>query len=1091
MGFSQDHNTDVNINKNIGLLSQTLSNLSSTVVPTQPSVHREQLSQVTFQPFPVVGQAQPTVIGGLSNTVQVASPLPHVSSSPISHAICHPPDEQLSTTVLEGELSSRDYDQLYSCDVSTNCSHLTVASTDTVTYDNNCNNLLSPVVPQSPVSQPSSPLSSDYCIDTLFDDDFEGSSIFHTEPYVPISTATKPTTNLTGNNCFHFPRFWICNLRGGFCSKIDEISEVIFSNQIDIAVLVETWLHVNIPDSSVAIPGYEIYRKDRSDGRSGGGILVYVKHGVPCQLLPQINTADTEVLWLLFRRPRMPREVSHILVGAVYHPPKANNGLMIEHLVSSLDSVSRLHPYTGIMLLGDFNQLPDGQLRNYPLRQLVTGPTRNTAILDKIYSNIGDWFQPPVVLPAITKSDHDSVIIVPIQQNPTRPRRQTIDVYCRSSDPNGKAMLCQCLKRLDWRPLFLLQHCNTMVNYFYSIILSLLDCYLPIIKITKSSTDKPWVTPSFRRLIRSRQRAFLSGDVSGYHRLRNRTQRMASTLRKKYFTAKVEQLHSCDPHQWWSKTQRMLNLKQTNSLTNLQFQGTPDKLAAEINEFFVSVSNHLPKVDPSILDDLNNDYCSDFTIDPEEVANRLASINVFKAPGPDGLPNWLLRDFAPYLCQPLAAIFNASIREGFVPCIWKSAEVIPVPKIPRPRSIQTDLRPISLLPTVAKVLESFIGSWLQSVLQPTLDDKQYGCRPKRSTTHALTAIIHEWQSILDHGGAVRALLVDFKKAFDLVNHNLLLQKLLNKNVPHCLIKWFFSYLDNRSQRVRIGTDCSGWLRLNGAMPQGSWLGPLSFLVLIDDLDVDCLIHKYVDDTTLTESLYVQHQPSNMESYFQQLQDWACKNDMEVNLSKTKEIVMGPPSKIRHLPPLQFPTVQIERVNSVKLLGINLNSDFSWKSHVEAITSKATQRIYFLKQLRRAGVPQSNLLHFYTGVIRPVLEYAAPVWNHLLSKTQIDQIEAIQRRALRIIYSYTNDMPYINALYCASIPSLVDRREQLSRKFFTSLLQPSSCLHILLPTPRDPIITTRLRSANKFPRLPSRTRKYQTFISYGLAHYQTS
>jgi len=202
--------------------------------------------------------------------------------------------------------------------------------------------------------------------------------------------------------------------------------------------------------------------------------------------------------------------------------------------------------------------------------------------------------------------------------------------------------------------------------------------------------------------------------------------------------------------------------------------------------------------------------------------------------------------------------------------------------------------------------------------------------------------------------------------------------------------------------------------------------------------------------------------------------------------------MGPPSKIRHIPPLHFPTAQIERVNSVKLLGINLNYDFSWKSHVEAITSKATQRIYFLKQLRRAGVPQSNLLHFYTEVIRPVLEYAAPVWNHLLSKSQIDQIEAIQRRALRIIYSYTNDMPYTNALYCASSPSLVDRREQLSRKFFfTSILQSSSCLHTLLPTPRDPIITTRLRSANKFPRLLSRTRKYYTFISYALAHYQTS
>ena len=154
------------------------------------------------------------------------------------------------------------------------------------------------------------------------------------------------------------------------------------------------------------------------------------------------------------------------------------------------------------------------------------------------------------------------------------------------------------------------------------------------------------------------------------------------------------------------------------------------------------------------------------------------------------------------------------------------------------------------------------------------------------------------------------------------------------------------------------------------------------------------------------------------------------------------------SKTSHLPPLHFSAGHFECTNSVKLLGINLDADFSWKSHIEAITSKATLRLYFLKQLRRAGVPQVQLLHFYTGVIRPVLEYAAPVWNHLLTKTQIDQLEAIQRRALRIIYSYTNDMPYINALYCAAIPSLADRREQLSCKFFKSVQDPSSCLCLL-------------------------------------------
>jgi len=311
-------------------------------------------------------------------------------------------------------------------------------------------------------------------------------------------------------------------------------------------------------------------------------------------------------------------------MGAIYHPPKADNALMIEHLISTMDNISRQHPYTGIMILGDFNQLPDGQLRSYPLRQMVTGPTRKTATLDKIYTNVADWFEDPVVLPAITKSDHDSVIIAPSQQGPARPRRQTTNIYRRSSNSNGKAMLCQCLKRLDWRPLFNLQDCAAMVDFFYSTILSLLDYYLPIIKITKCSTDKPWVTPSFKQLIRSRQRAFLSGDTRLYCRLRNRTRRVASKLRKTYFVAKVE--HSNDPHQWWTKTKRILNLQDSNPLSNLQFQGTPDKLANAINEFFVSVSRHLPKVDPTILVELNNDYCSDFIIDPVEVANRLASI---------------------------------------------------------------------------------------------------------------------------------------------------------------------------------------------------------------------------------------------------------------------------------------------------------------------------------------------------------------------------------------------------------------------------------------------------------------------------------
>jgi len=186
-------------------------------------------------------------------------------------------------------------------------------------------------------------------------------------------------------------------------------------------------------------------------------------------------------------------------------------------------------------------------------------------------------------------------------------------------------------------------------------------------------------------------------------------------------------------------------------------------------------------LDLSVLSDLRNDYTDDFVIDPFEVDKRLSSVKLHKAPGPDSIPNWLLRNFSSLLCQPLAAIFNLSVREGSVPLIWKSAEVIPVPKIHPPTSIQNDLCPISLLPTVAKVLEGIVRDWLMPSLEPSLDANQFVCRPGRSTTHALIAIQHKWLQTLDNKGSVRALFVDFKNASDIVNHNILFTKLKHFN----------------------------------------------------------------------------------------------------------------------------------------------------------------------------------------------------------------------------------------------------------------------------------------------------------------------
>ena len=174
---------------------------------------------------------------------------------------------------------------------------------------------------------------------------------------------------------FRFLIALLTNICGGFTTKLDELHQLLLSNNVDIAVITETWLHDDIKSDTLELPDYTLYRLDRRDGRQGGGVAVYVKHGTPCSYLSHLTHTNLEVLWLLYRPHSMARGVTHLLIGTVYHPPKASNSEITDYLVRSMDEVTRTHPHTGILLLGDFNQMPDAQLRSFPLHQIVTNPT--------------------------------------------------------------------------------------------------------------------------------------------------------------------------------------------------------------------------------------------------------------------------------------------------------------------------------------------------------------------------------------------------------------------------------------------------------------------------------------------------------------------------------------------------------------------------------------------------------------------------------------------------------------------------------------------------------------------------------------------
>ena len=174
----------------------------------------------------------------------------------------------------------------------------------------------------------------------------------------------------------------------------------------------------SIPSNLINIENFICHRRDRSDGRRGGGVCCFVSVELPCLRVVELETDTVESIWLIYRSNKMPRYASHLAVGVYYHPPDSNTQSTLNHIMQSMDHITRIHPYCKLILMGDFNNLPDSQILSFPLKQIVTKSTRKTNILDKIYTNINDWYEPIITLPPVGNSDHNCVLYRPKQTRP-------------------------------------------------------------------------------------------------------------------------------------------------------------------------------------------------------------------------------------------------------------------------------------------------------------------------------------------------------------------------------------------------------------------------------------------------------------------------------------------------------------------------------------------------------------------------------------------------------------------------------------------------------------------------------------------------
>ena len=351
-------------------------------------------------------------------------------------------------------------------------------------------------------------------------------------------------------------------------------------------------------------------------------------------------------------------------------------------------------------------------------------------------------------------------------------------------------------------------------------------------------------------------------------------------------------------------------------------------------------------------------------------------------------------------------IFNTSLSTGEVPILWKCSNIISNPKVKQPLC-ESDTRPISWTPIWSKVLEDFVVSWMIEDVGEHIDSRQFGSLKGSSTTYCLLDLIHNWLSELDNPGCyLRACFLDFSKAFDRIDHTIIIRKLIDLGVRRSIIPWICSFLTDRWQCVKLRQTVSNWLSVRASVPQGTKLGTILFVIMINDLklaSMRCSYWKYVDDITISE-FAATRVVSILQSELDNISTWAAINNMALNPKKCKEMTLRFRRVVYHLPSaLAIDTKALESVDAHKVLGVTIQSNLKWNLHINEVGAKASKRQHILRVLKRSRVPPADLLKVCFALIRSVLEYCCPVRHNALPSNY--QVASSEYRNVRCASSF--------------------------------------------------------------------------------------
>ena len=714
--------------------------------------------------------------------------------------------------------------------------------------------------------------------------------------------------------------------------KIEEIKYLY--KDVDILSCSETWLSGMMPDSMVSIPNMELFRWDREKGypngvtkHKGGGVACYIsnKMNLDCQLIPDLTFTNKDIELMSLRGVYMFGKI--ITIISIYRPPDGS----IENFFSILNKIFDENPLgnNDLWLLGDFNidflkrlDIKTKKLYEFlrlnGLKQHIKVPTRFTGFgkscIDFIISNIDDAHIVACGTLNDVISDH-----LPVYMCVKRPRNnpEFTKIKGRTYKNYNKINFQNLIKVENWGAYYQLGDPSELWNYILKIVRRHLDIMCPLKYIRFRLDSPPWINQEVIELINDRSMCYKiaksSGqveDIRNARQARNRINRFIKSAKSNFIKETLNQ-HKNNPKKFWKILNGSL-LKDSidNSYTTFDkgdgnYTSTDD--ACEyINNHFASIGARLHNqfkdtVPMDLFNDVYNiqtvDDESDFTV--EDILSVVNNINVYKSSGIDYIPTFVLKDCFEVIVPQITYMFNQSLSLGIFPESWSTATITPIPKSGN-RSFVNNWRPISIIPLIGKLLEKLCSKLVNSHLEINniLCDEQYGFRPKKSTSLAIFTYIKNITEELNKRKLVGSIYLDFAKAFDSINHLILLAKLENMGFSKKLVKWIQSYLGKRKIRTKLNNSFSTTQDLLCGVPQGSILGPTLFLCYINDLAITIKqaranISLFADDAVIYCSNYDHFFiKARLEHMLGEIKKWCNCNRINMNIDKTKYCLYG-------------------------------------------------------------------------------------------------------------------------------------------------------------------------------------------------------